>query len=50
MGKAVLDAAADHHLDQAVDGDVGDIGAADIFAVAQHGDAVADLEDLVQVV
>ena len=42
--------AADHVLDEAVFGDFGDGFGADMLAVADHGDAVGDAEDLVQTV
>ncbi len=41
---------ADHHLDQVIDIAVGHFGNACIAAVAQHADAVADLENLFQMV
>ena len=48
LGKEVLDAAPDHHLDELGGVRVGHLARADIGAVAQHRDAVGDLEDLVE--
>ncbi len=48
LGKQVLDAPPDHHLDEFGGVGVGDFARADIGAVAQHRDAVGDLEHLVE--
>ena len=42
------DVAPDHHADDGVDIGFGDAPRADIMAVAQHGVAVAEAEDLLQ--
>ncbi len=46
-GKIVVQAAADHHLDTAALSSVGDRLRGHVAAVAQHGDGVAEPEDLV---
>ena len=48
LGKEVLDAAADHHLDEFGGVGVRHVARADIGAVAQHRDAVGDRENLVE--
>ena len=49
-GLALVDLAADQHLDEGAAVDVPDRLGAHELAVAQHGDPVADLEDLLQAV
>ena len=46
----VVDVPPDHVLDQAVMGVLADGPGRDVAAVAEHGDAVGDLEDLVELV
>ncbi len=48
LGEDLADRAADDHLDQLVRPGVGDLLLADQPAVAQHGDAIGDAEDLVE--
>ena len=48
MGEQRVDRAPDHQPDDAVDGGVGDRPAADLAAVAQHGEAVAQRHHLVE--
>ena len=42
------DLAPDHHADDRVDGDVGDLSGADVAAVAQHGEPVAEPEHFLE--
>jgi hypothetical protein len=48
MGEERAHLASDHHADDIVDIGLGHAAAADIVAVAEHGVAIADLEDLLQ--
>ena len=50
MAEKSVDLAPDHHADDAVDVDLGDVAAADEPAVAQHRVAVADLEHFLEAV
>jgi hypothetical protein len=47
-GEEAVHLAADHHADDGVDGDVGDLGRADEAAVAQHREPVAERHHLVE--
>ena len=48
LGEEALDPPPDHHLHEFADVGVGDVARADIGAVAQHGDAIGDRENLVE--
>ena len=48
LGEEVVDAPPDHHLHEFGGVGLGDLPRSDIGAVAQHRDAVGDLEDLVE--